>query len=157
LMNVAVAIPPINAITNLTWFTVAQSQLNSYGFFAMTMFGAIYFIVPQVMGIEWPSSATVRAHYWLAALGTILLVLPLAIAGVVQGIKWNDPSVTPVDVAKATLPYLRISSTGEVLIALGHLFFAINLARLMIGFACKHFVPALAAATAELKPVEVKS
>ena len=48
----------------------------------MTMFGAIYHIVPQVTGMEWPCAKSVRRHYWLAAVGIILIVLPLAIGGI---------------------------------------------------------------------------
>jgi cytochrome c oxidase cbb3-type subunit 1 len=156
LMNVAGAIPQISAVTNFTWFTVAQSQLNSYGFFAMTMFGAIYLIVPQVTGIEWPSAKFVRAHFWLAAIGIILVVVPLAIGGVVQGMKLNHPQIAFVDLTKATLPFLRASTTGELLIAFGHLLFALNLTRLVVCFARTHLAPAYAAATVELKPAEVK-
>jgi cytochrome c oxidase cbb3-type subunit 1 len=156
LMNVAGAIPQISAVTNFTWFTVAQSQLNSYGFFAMTMFGAIYYIVPLVTGIEWPGQKSVKAHYWLAAFGIILVVAPLAIGGVLQGLKLNHPEIPFVDLTKATLPFLRASTTGELLIALGHLLFAMNLARLVFRLARTHLAPAYAAATAELKPAEVK-
>jgi cytochrome c oxidase cbb3-type subunit 1 len=156
LMNVVGAIPQISTVTNFTWFTIAQSQLNSYGFFAMTMFGAIYYIVPQVIGIEWPCQKSVRAHFWLAATGIILVVVPLAIGGVIQGMKLNDPQIPFVDLTKATLPFLRASTTGELLIAAGHLLFAMNLARLVVRLAWTHLAPAYADATVELKPAEVK-
>ena len=155
-MNVAGALPLVSPITNFTWFTVAQSQLNTYGFFAMTMFGAIYCIVPRVTGIEWPCEKSVRAHYWFAAIGIILVVLPLAIGGVMQGLKLNSPAPF-ADSTKAMLPFLRVSTTGELLIALGHLLFAMNLTRLVLSFAKGKFVPAFVAATAELKTAGVKS
>ncbi len=156
-MNVAGAIPEISAITNFTWFTVAQSQLNTYGFFAMTMFGAIYYILPRVTGIEWPCTKSVRAHFWLAAFGIILVVAPLAIGGVFQGIKLAHPQVAFVDLTKATLPFLRVSTTGELLIALGHLLFAMNLTRMVVRLAKAKFIPAFAAATLEMKTAGVKS
>ena len=46
----------IGKITNFTWFVPAQTQLVIYGFFAMTMFGAIYYIVPRLVRAEFPSS-----------------------------------------------------------------------------------------------------
>src|ERR1019366_161998 len=92
LMRVVGALPGASAITNFTWFTVAQSQLNSYGFFALTMLGAIYYIMPRVTGIEWPCAKSVRAHFWLAAIGIILVTLPLAVGGVIQGFKLNSPA-----------------------------------------------------------------
>src|SRR5262249_53762857 len=54
LVNAFSGIPEVASITNLSWFTVAQWQLTVFGFFAMTLFGAIYYIVPRVTGIEWP-------------------------------------------------------------------------------------------------------
>ena len=156
LMNVAGAIPQVAAVTNFTWFTVAQSQLNSYGFFAMTMFGASYYILPRVTGIEWPCAKSVRWHFWLLAVGIILVAVPLAIGGVVQGFKLNNPRIAFVDLTRATLPYLRMSTTGELLVALGHLLFVLNLAGLVVRLARAKFTTALAAAL-ELKTVEVKS
>ncbi|MFO1488214.1 MAG: cbb3-type cytochrome c oxidase subunit I [Verrucomicrobiota bacterium] len=156
-MNVFAALPAISAITSFTWFTVAQSQLNAYGFFAMTMFGGIYYIVPRVVGVAWPCERSVRAHYWLAAIGVLLIVAPLAIGGIRQGLALSHPQVAFLDTAKATLPFLRVSTMGELFIAVGHLLLAVNVARLLCGRFKAGLLPALAAATAELKPAGVKS
>ena len=40
--EVAGALPSVGALTNFTWFVAAQRDLFRYGFFAMTMFGAMY-------------------------------------------------------------------------------------------------------------------
>ncbi len=157
MMRVAAALPGVSAITDFTWFTVAQSQLNTYGFFAMTMFGAIYYILPRVTGIEWPFAKSVRAHFWLAAFGIILVAAPLAIGGVLQGLKLNNPQIGFGDLTKATLPFLRVSTTGELLVALGHLLFAMNLTGMVVRFAKAQCAPAFAAATAEMKTAGVKS
>ena len=155
-MNVVGALPPVSPITNFTWFSVAQSQLNTYGFFAMTMFGAIYYILPRVTGIEWPCAKSVRAHYWIAAIGIVLVVVPLAVGGVRQGFKLNSAAAF-ADSTKAMLPFLRISTTGELLLAAGHILFALNLTCMVMRFAKGKFIPAFVAATAELKPAGVKS
>ena len=46
--QVAGALPPVGALTDFTSFTTAQHDLFRYGFLAMTMFGAIYYIVPRL-------------------------------------------------------------------------------------------------------------
>src|SRR5260221_14618 len=66
LMNVLTA---LTGVTAFTWFIPATTQLNVYGFFTFTLFGAIYYIVPQVIGIELRSPRMVRAHFWLALTG----------------------------------------------------------------------------------------
>lgn len=157
LMNVIAAVPHVSSVTNLTWFTTGQSFLNVYGFFGMIMFGAIYYIIPNVAGLEWPGPGLVRAHFWLAAGGTLLSAVPLAIGGILEGLKLNNPQIAFLDVARSTLLFLRISSTGEVLILLGHLLFALNLFRLLIRYGRTLVMPVYRDATVELKPAEVRS
>jgi cytochrome c oxidase cbb3-type subunit I len=157
LMNVAGALPGVREVTHFTWFTVAQEQLNLYGFFAMTMFGAIYHIVPQVAGLDWPSAKSVRAHFWLAAAGMVLSAAPLAIGGVLQGIRLNHAEVEFMDLTRGTLPFLRVSTLGELLILSGHLLFLANLLRLWVRYCRIRLAPVCAAATVELTAAEVKS
>ena len=57
----------------------------------------------------------------------MLLVLPLAIGGVVQGLKLNHPDVGFMDALKATLPFLRVSTIGLMLLLFGNLLFALNI------------------------------
>jgi len=127
LMLIAMACPQISRLTGFTWFGPAQTQLQLYGFFAMTMFGAIYYLLPRAVGFAWPFPKLARVHFWISLFGILLLVVPLAIGGVIQGLKWANPDVAVVDVTKATLPFLRVSTTGLLLILLGNLLFALNI------------------------------
>ena len=155
-MKVANALPSIHEVTKLTWFNVAQSQLNLYGFFAMVMLGVIYYIVPRVTGVEWPSLALVRMHFWFAAAGILLLVVPLAIGGISQGLHWNNPEMPATAVATATLPYLRASTLGDTLILLGQCIFVVNLIRLSVRFSQVNCVPSFKSIVFDLKPAEAK-
>jgi cytochrome c oxidase cbb3-type subunit 1 len=152
--NAASAFPEVTQVTHFTWFAVAKGLLNYYGFFAMVMFGAVYYILPQLLGIEFPSAKLVRAHFWTAAAGIVLVVVPLAVGGMVQGFKLQRANIPFNDIAQGTLPFLRASTTGDLLIALGHLMFLCNLAALVIRFYRARAVSAWAAATAEIKPAE---
>jgi len=156
LMRIASVLPPVSAVTNFTWFTVAQAQLNSFGFFSLVMLGAIYHIVPRVAGAEWPSAKSVRLHFWLAAVGILLVAVPLALGGVAQGFKLLDPAIAFQDVSKATLPFLRAATTGELLILFGNLLLAANLLGLVVRCFRAKLVPAFASVTAEMKFAEVK-
>jgi len=57
----------------------------------------------------------------------VLLVLPLAIGGVEQGLKLNQPDVGFMDAMKAMLPFLRVSTIGLMLLLSGNLLFALNI------------------------------
>ena len=156
LVSAASAFPQVCQITQLTWFTVAKGLLNYYGFFAMVMFGAVYYIAPQLLGLEFPSARLVRAHFWTAAAGIVLFVVPLAAGGILQGFRLQHANILFTDIAQGTLPFLRASTTGDLLIALGHLMFLGNLAGLVIRFYRARAVSAWAAATAEIKPEEAR-
>jgi cytochrome c oxidase cbb3-type subunit 1 len=127
LMLIAMACPRISRVTEFTWFGPAQTQLQLYGFFAMTMFGAIYHLLPRVVGFEFPFPKLARVHFWISLSGVVLLVLPLAIGGVEQGLKLNHPDVGFMDALKATLPFLRVSTIGLMLLLFGNLLFALNI------------------------------
>jgi cytochrome c oxidase cbb3-type subunit 1 len=157
LASVAAGFPAISQLTQFTWFTVAQSVLGSYGFFAMVIFGAIYYIVPQLMGQEFPFPKLVRVHFFTAAAGVLLFVLPLAIGGVVQGLKLQHADIIFADISKGTLPFLRASTLGDLLMALGHVMFLANLGVLVFKYYRASAVSAWAGATTEIKPAEAAS
>jgi cytochrome c oxidase cbb3-type subunit 1 len=133
-MRVLGSIPPVSNVTDLTWFGPATDQLDAYGFFAMVNFGAAYWILPHLMGLEFPWPRLVRAHFWLASLGIVLLAAPLAIAGVLEGLKLRSPDNAFMEVVKTTLPCLRVSTVGDLFMALGHVAFLANLAGLAARF-----------------------
>ncbi|MGA2178927.1 MAG: cbb3-type cytochrome c oxidase subunit I [Verrucomicrobiota bacterium] len=127
LMLIAMACPRISRVTEFTWFGPAQTQLQLYGFFAMTMFGAIYYLLPRAVGFELPFPKLARAQFWISTAGVVLLVLPLAIGGVEQGMKLDNFNIAFMDATKAMLPFLRTSTIGLLLILLGNSLFALNL------------------------------
>jgi len=156
LLNVLGAVPGVNSVTNLTWYGVGVWQLNVFGFFAMTMIGAIYYIVPLVTGIQWPSVTSPKRHYWLAVLGIILIVAPLVIGGFVEGFNLRNVKMSDLDVAKNAANFVRVTALGEFLILLGNLMLLGNLIGLSVRYYKLHFVPAYKGALAEVKPAEVK-
>jgi cytochrome c oxidase cbb3-type subunit 1 len=156
LLNVLGAVPGVNSITHLTWYGVGVWELNVFGFFAMTMIGAIYYIVPQVTGIQWPSVKSPKSHYWLALLGVLLIAVPLLIGGFVEGFNLRNVKMSDLDVAKNAVNFLRITTIGEVLILLGNLMLLGNLIGLSVRYYKLHFVPVYKGALAEVKPAGVK-
>ncbi|MEM7699648.1 MAG: cbb3-type cytochrome c oxidase subunit I [Verrucomicrobiota bacterium] len=68
-----------------THFLVGLDTLAFYGFFSMTLFGAIYFIVPRITGAEWPSGKKIRTHFWFSVYGIITLVVIMLVGGIAQG------------------------------------------------------------------------
>jgi cytochrome c oxidase cbb3-type subunit 1 len=157
LASAVTALPTVNQVTQFTWFTIGTGLLNSYGFFAMVIFGAIYYIVPQLIGQEFPFPKLVRVHFWAAAVGVVLFVVPLAIGGIAQGLKLQHADVAFTDIARGTLPFLRASTMGDLLMALGHVMFLVNLGGLVFQFYRARAVSAWAEATTEIKTAEARA
>lgn len=143
----------VSRVVNFTWFMPAQAQLLLYGFFGITMFGAIYHIVPRLLQTEFASPKMICGQFLFAALGILIYVLPLAIGGIQQGGALNDPSKPFVEVMHSTLTFLRISTLGDLLMALAHVVLLLNLLGILVRAGRTGFSAAWAAnsKTAEVK------
>jgi cbb3-type cytochrome oxidase subunit 1 len=149
------ACPIINRVTDFTWFGQGQNLLRIYGFFAMTMFAAIYYILPRVVGLESLSPGRVRLHFWLGVAGTMLFALPLLAGGVLQGLKLVNPAILFVDVAKSTLMPFRMSTLGEALLLVGNFLFLFNVFGVIVSHLRKVGKTVYFEATAQLEPAGV--
>jgi cytochrome c oxidase cbb3-type subunit I len=127
LLLVATACPHFSRLIQFTWFGAAQTQLQLYGFFTITMFGAIYHILPRVVGIEFAFPKLIRIQHWFAMAGLVIFVVSLALGGLEQGMKLNDPNIPFAEVTKTVLPFLRASTMGLLLLMIANLLFALNI------------------------------
>jgi cytochrome c oxidase cbb3-type subunit I len=157
LLLVTISCPRVNRVTDYTWFGHGQTAFTVYSFFLMTMLGAVYHILPQLVGEKRVCPRWIKANFWLVSLGSLLFALPLLIGGVSQGLKLVNASVPFVDVAKSTLMAFRISTTGEALILVGNLVFLCNIGLAIFGYYRSIAKTAYADATAQLEPAGVKS
>lgn len=132
LQGITMAIPQVNALFHFTDYTVGHAHLGMYSFFTMIMFGAIYYIVPRLVGWEWPSANLIRWHFWLSALGVTTMVLALTIGGILQGIALNDPQVNFMTSLSIIAPWRLLRSISGTALLIGHLLFATNFVLLLL-------------------------
>ena len=157
LMLIAEACPQIGRVTDFTWFGPAQVQLQILGFFTVVMSGAIYELLPRVMGFGLPFPKFVRLQHWLFMLGIVLWAGSLAVGGVEQGIKLRNPSVAFADSTGVALIFLRAGTTGLLFLLLGSLLFAANIFAMTLKWKLALLKSLLAAVKAPLEIPEVKS
>ncbi|MFZ9854859.1 MAG: cbb3-type cytochrome c oxidase subunit I [Limisphaerales bacterium] len=117
---------------HFTHHTVAHAHWGMYAFFTMTMFGAMYYILPRITQREWPSDGLISLHFWTTLVGIAMYVLPLSLGGWFQGKAMLDPQVPFLEVVKITLPYLKIRTVSGLLLTLGHVAFFVNIAWLLV-------------------------
>jgi cytochrome c oxidase cbb3-type subunit 1 len=148
----------IAQLLNFTWFTTGRMVLNNYAFFVMTLFGATYFLLEDSLAAPWPAPRLVRVHFYLAAVGVLLLALPLVAGGVLEGFKLRESALPFVSVSRFTLHFLRLSTIGDLLLAAGNTLLLVNLVALAWRVFRTPVHLAYKAAAADLFPVaEVRS
>jgi cytochrome c oxidase cbb3-type subunit I len=132
--EMALALRSVAQYAQFTYVTQALVQIELYAFFSMAVFGAAYFILPRILRREWPSAALITAHFWSSAAGITLAVVCLVVGGWLQGLATLDVEAYPsyVDVVARTIPFLFGHSLALVLLAVGHVAFAGNLALMLI-------------------------
>ena len=157
ILYISAACPQYSRILEFTWFGAAQTQLQLLGFAAMILFGAIYELLPSVMGKPLPLPKFAKLHFWLALIGVLLFVVPLIIAGVVQGEKLMYANIPFADANTAALEFLRISTTGQLLVLLGAILFAANIFIMTIQWKLGIAKTVIAYIKSPLETSEVKS
>jgi cytochrome c oxidase cbb3-type subunit 1 len=149
LMLMLGACPDFSRTMDFTWFGQAQVQLQILGFVSMILFGAIYEILPLVMGSELPFKSFIRIHHFLALIGVLVYVGSLAYAGWAQGRAGYNP--------EAALMGLRITTAGLFLLLLGSLLLLVNIFVMTIKWKLGLLKTVIASVTAPLETSEVKS
>lgn len=132
LQGSSMAIPQLNALTHFTDYTIGHAHLGVYAFFSMMMFGAMYYIVPRLVAWEWPSANLIRWHFWLAAIGIIVMVGALTIGGLLQGFALNDPKVNFMTTLSLTWPWRMVRSISGTAMLVAHLLFAVNFVLILL-------------------------
>lgn len=118
------ALRSVNTITHFTHYTVGHAHMGVYGFVSFVMFGSIYFVMPRLMGWEWPYAWAIAVHFWLVFVGFGIYFWSLTVGGWLQGLAMLDPARSFMESVRLTLPYLEARSIGGALMTLGHLVFA---------------------------------
>ena len=123
-----------------------------YAFFTMTMFGAMYYIVPRLVCWEWPSALLIKAHFWLAATGSVLMIGCLGVGGLLQGLELANPKVPFLNIVAHAAPWLHARSiSGEILTA-GHICFAISFVLILLRAGRRREGPTLLARPGPQRP-----
>jgi cytochrome c oxidase cbb3-type subunit 1 len=128
------ALKDFSEVAHFTHYTVAHAHLGAYGFYTMTMFGLLYYMVPRLTGREWFSPGLIRMHFWCDAVGITVYFVSLSVGGWWQGRMLNDPNVPFGNIVTYLLPYLFARSLSGGLMGLGHVAFAVLLVANLMGW-----------------------
>ncbi len=120
------AIRPVNSLSHYTDWTVAHVHAGTLGWNSMIIFGAIYYLVPQLWKhARMYSPALVEVHFWLAVAGAVVYVFAMWNSGIIQGLMWrtyNDSGTLAysfIDSLVAMHPYYIARAVGGLLFLAG--------------------------------------
>ena len=149
--------PRYSPVLEFTWFGFAVSQWQVLGFAGMVLLGAVYEILPRIMGRTLPFPKLARLSFYLGAAGVLLFVVPLVIGGGEQGKKLHDAAVPFAESSAVALKFFRMSTTGLLLVLVGSLCLLLNIFVMTIQWKLGLLKSAIAAIQAPLETSEVKS
>ena len=132
LQGILMVVPSFNTVTHFTDFTSGHAHLGIYGFFSMTIFGAMYFIMPRLTAGEWPSTRMIRWHFWLAVAGTALMFGALSLGGLLQGLALYDPDASFKTSVEFAAPFRWMSGIAGFLLLAANIIFCISFSRKLL-------------------------
>jgi cytochrome c oxidase cbb3-type subunit 1 len=129
------SIRSVNALSHYTDWTIGHVHSGALGWVAMISIAAIYYMWPRLVDRPLYSMKLVNWHYWVSTIGTLLYVTSMWIAGIMQGLMWQqvkpDGSLTYtfVETMNALQPYYLVRLAGGALFLTGMLLMAYNMYR----------------------------
>jgi cytochrome c oxidase cbb3-type subunit 1 len=140
-LGILLSLRSVAGSTQFTQASVAYTHLGTYAFFTMIMFGAMYYIVPRLVGREWRYAGLIKLHFWTAAYGVGLMTLMLFVGGLMQGQDLNNAAIPFIESTQTVLPYLRGRSLSGMLLTIAHFVFAFHFGMMLFGLGRTATVP----------------
>jgi len=150
IVGVLISLRSMARIVHFTEAGMGYTYMGLYAFFAMVIFGSMYYIVPRLVGREWRYASLIKLHFWASTYGIGLMVLLLLVGGFVQGLNLNDPTLAFSETTQTILPYLRGCTLSWILLIVAHCVFAFHFGLMLLGFGRTASVPTF------LNPLEAK-
>jgi cytochrome c oxidase cbb3-type subunit 1 len=127
------SIKTVNALSHYTDWTIGHVHAGALGWVAMISIGALYSLFPRLFGVrEMYSVRLIEWHFWTSTIGTVLYIVAMWIAGVMQGLMWrtfNDDGTltyTFIEVLQFTEPYYILRLIGGLVFLSGMFFMVYN-------------------------------
>jgi cytochrome c oxidase cbb3-type subunit 1 len=126
ILNAVAALRSIHFAVQFTLFGAGVSHFALNGFVTMSLFGAIYFIMPRLSACEWLSSTLVSWHFLGSAYGTGMGALSLILSGVASGSGLDSPDSNFRQILDLGASYYWARVISCLLLVFGLFAFALN-------------------------------
>ena len=127
----------VNAIAHFTDWIVAHVHVGGLGWNGFMTFSIMYWLVPKMWDTKLYSVKWANWHFWLGTLGIIVYVIPIYIAGAVQGLmlkqfdEFGYMKYSFLDTLDSVVPMYMLRSIGGTLYLAGAILMVFNLVATM--------------------------
>jgi cytochrome c oxidase cbb3-type subunit I len=129
----------VSELTHLTTYADAIRHLELYGFIGMTFAGVVYYLVPKLSQVEWPSLGLIRFHFWAVVIGVALIFAGYLAGGLRLGAGINNPEISFLALGRSLIPFFGLVTLGLMLVGAGYLAMLINLVKICRIWAANFF------------------
>ncbi len=130
------SIKAINSLTHYTDYTIAHVHGGALGWVGFMIFGMFYYLIPKLWKTELHSKGLATTHLWVATIGILLYIVPIWIAGIMQGLMWRAFDADGllqypnfVETTQRILPFYHTRLLGGTLYLTGILIMCYNVWR----------------------------
>jgi cytochrome c oxidase cbb3-type subunit 1 len=120
------SIKTVNALSHYTDWTIGHVHGGALGWVAMISIGSLYVLIPTLFGKEkMYSIKAIEWHFWLSTIGTVMYIVSMWIAGVMQGLMWravNEDGTLTYNFVESLVqmyPYYFLRFVGGLVFFLG--------------------------------------
>ncbi len=110
----------VQEIIHFTDWVVGHAHLVMFGVFGFWLLGIVVELWPKLVKKNWYSDRLNQWHYWLTAMGMVIMFWDLLVAGLVQGFTWK--SLVPWEESiLLSIPFWWVRSFSGTMIIIGSL------------------------------------
>ncbi len=120
------AIRGVNELTHFTQYVPGHAHLALMFFAASTLVGAVYYMVPRILGCGLYSTRVAKAQYAIYVIGFSAFFIGFVLAGLEQGSSWVHLGLPVWAVLPGLRPFMALRIMGGALIVTSFSMFAYN-------------------------------
>jgi cytochrome c oxidase cbb3-type subunit 1 len=116
------------ALIHFTDWVVGHAHLVMFGVFSLWLMGIMTYLIPRLVHRPWHSRTLCEWHFWLSAVGILVMFADLGLAGVFQGYYWASLQTWDVSV-EGSYPFWMVRLFAGLAMFAGQLCFFWNIYR----------------------------
>jgi cytochrome c oxidase cbb3-type subunit 1 len=114
------------ALIHFTDWVVGHAHMVMMGVFGFWILGAMVYLFPRLLGVEWARPALNEWHFRLTVGGLLVMVVDLILGGLFQG--WSWAALQPwEDSIRVSMPFWWIRLVAGLAFIAGQVCFFVNL------------------------------